>query len=92
MFPSQIESVLLEIGETAPHYLLIVDREGNLDTLEVWVEMTQNMFSDEVKRIEEIEKRIRGEIETTLGISAKVKLAEPKTIERSGREGKACNR
>ncbi|HOA97410.1 phenylacetate--CoA ligase family protein [Acetivibrio saccincola] len=87
VFPSQIESVLLEIGETAPHYLLIVDREGNLDTLEVWVEMTQNMFSDEVKRIEEIEKRIRGEIETTLGISAKVKLVEPKTIERS--EGKA---
>ena len=87
VFPSQIESVLLEIGETAPHYLLIVDREGTLDTLEVWVEMTQNMFSDEVKRIEEIEKRIRGEIETTLGISAKVKLVEPKTIERS--EGKA---
>lgn len=87
VFPSQIESVLLEIGETAPHYLLIVDREGNLDTLEVWVEMTQNMFSDEVKRIEEIEKRIREEIKTTLGISAKVKLVEPKTIERS--EGKA---
>ncbi|NLI57237.1 MAG: phenylacetate--CoA ligase [Clostridium sp.] len=87
VFPSQIESVLLEIGEAAPHYLLIVDREGNLDTLEVWVEMTQNMFSDEVKRVEEIEKKIRGEIETTLGIGAKVKLVEPKTIERS--EGKA---
>lgn len=87
VFPSQIESVLLEIGEAAPHYLLIVDREGNLDTLEVWVEMTQNMFSDEVKRVEEIEKKIRGEIETTLGIGVKVKLVEPKTIERS--EGKA---
>jgi phenylacetate-CoA ligase len=87
VFPSQIESVLLEIGEAAPHYLLIVDREGNLDTLEVWVEMTQNMFSDEVKRVEEIEKKIRGEIKTTLGIGAKVKLVEPKTIERS--EGKA---
>lgn len=87
VFPSQIESVLLEIGETAPHYLLIVDRVDNLDLLEVWVEMTQSMFSDEVKRIEEIEKKIKREIESTLGINAKVKLVEPKTIERS--EGKA---
>lgn len=87
VFPSQIESVLLEIGETAPHYLLIVDRVDNLDILEVWVEMTQNLFSDEVKRVEEVEKKIRKEIESTLGINAKVKLVEPKTIERS--EGKA---
>lgn len=87
VFPSQIESVLFEIGETAPHYLLIVDRIDNLDILEVWVEMTQNMFSDEVRRIEDIERKIRKEIEGTLGISAKVKLVEPKTIERS--EGKA---
>lgn len=87
VFPSQIESVLLEIGETAPHYLLIVDRVDNLDILEVWVEMTQSMFSDEVKHIEDLERKIRKEIESTLGISAKVKLVEPKTIERS--EGKA---
>lgn len=87
VFPSQIESVLLEIGETAPHYLLIVDRVDNLDILEVWVEMTQSMFSDEVKRIEDLERKIRHEIESTLGINAKVKLVEPKTIERS--EGKA---
>ncbi len=87
VFPSQIESVLLEIGETAPHYLLIVDRIGTLDTLEVWVEMTQSMFSDEIKKLEDVEKKIRKEIESTLGINAKVKLVEPKTIERS--EGKA---
>lgn len=87
VFPSQIESVLLEIGETAPHYLLIVDRIDNLDTLEVWVEMTQSMFSDEVKHIEDLERKIRKELEGTLGINAKVKLVEPKTIERS--EGKA---
>ncbi|MGD9679133.1 MAG: phenylacetate--CoA ligase family protein [Vulcanibacillus sp.] len=87
VFPSQIESVLLEIGETAPHYLLIVDRKDNLDTLEVWVEMTQNMFSDEVRVIEGIERKIKREIEGTLGVNAKVKLVEPKTIERS--EGKA---
>lgn len=87
VFPSQIESVLLEIGETAPHYLLIVDRKDNLDSLEVWVEMTQSMFSDEVKRIEDLERMIKREIESTLGINAKVRLVEPKTIERS--EGKA---
>ena len=87
VFPSQIESVLLELGETAPHYMLIVDRVNNLDVMEIWVEMTQQMFSDEVKRIEDIEKMIRKEVENTLGLSAKVKLVEPKTIERS--EGKA---
>ena len=87
VFPSQIESVLLEIGEMAPHYLLIVDRVENLDSLEIWVEMTQSMFSDQVKRIEDLEKKIKKEIESTLGISAKIKLVEPKTIERS--EGKA---
>ncbi len=87
VFPSQIESVLLEIGQTAPHYMLIVDRIGTLDTLEVWVEMTPELFSDAVKKIEGLEKLITKEIEGTLGISAKVKLVEPKTIERS--EGKA---
>ncbi len=87
IFPSQIESVLLELGGTAPHYLLIVDRINNLDVLEVWVEMTPEMFSDQVRYIENMEKKIRKSIEDTLGISAKVKLVEPKTIERS--EGKA---
>lgn len=87
VFPSQIESVLLEIGETAPHYLLIVDRVDNLDSLEIWVEMTQSMFSDEVRHIEDLERKIRREVESTLGINAKVKLVEPKSIERS--EGKA---
>ncbi len=87
VFPSQIESVLLEVSEVAPHYLLIVDRVDNLDLLEVWVEMNQNMFSDEVKRIEEVERKIRKELDSAIGINAKVKLVEPKTIERS--EGKA---
>jgi phenylacetate-CoA ligase len=87
VFPSQIESVLLNFGEVAPHYQLIVDRVGNLDSLEVWVEMTPALFSDEVKKLEDIEKRIREEIDFILGIGAKIKLVEPKTIERS--EGKA---
>ena len=87
VFPSQVESVLLEVGETAPHYLLIVDRIDNLDVLEVQVEMNLEMFSDSVRKIEDVEKKIRSEIESALGISAKVRLVEPKTIQRS--EGKA---
>ncbi len=87
VFPSQIENVLLQTGETAPHYLLMVDRVDSLDILEIWVEMSQNMFSDKVRKIEELEANIRKDIVSTLGIHAKVRLVEPKTIERS--EGKA---
>ncbi len=87
VFPSQIESVLLEIGEAEPHYQLIVDREGNLDDLEIWVEVSEQLFSDEVRKLEELGDKIKREIASTLGISARVKLVEPKTIARS--EGKA---
>lgn len=87
VFPSQIESVLLEMGQAAPHYMLIVDRVDNLDRLQIMVEMSDTLFSDEIRKIEQIEANIRRNIESTLGISAEVKLVEPKTIERS--EGKA---
>jgi phenylacetate-CoA ligase len=87
VFPSQIESVLLEIGQTEPHYQLIVDRVGNLDILEVWVEVSAQVFSDEIRRLEELGRTIRSAIESTLGLSVNVKLVEPKSIERS--EGKA---
>ena len=87
VFPSQIESVLLEINETKPHYLIIVDRVNNLDVLEVWVEVEGKLFSDEIKKLEELKKKIQHNIESVLGINASIKLVEPKTIERS--EGKA---
>lgn len=87
VFPSQIEAVLLEMNETKPHYLLIVDRVNNLDILEVWVEVEGQLFSDEIKKLEALKNKIQNSIESTLGISANVKLVEPKTIERS--EGKA---
>ncbi|MEZ0535820.1 phenylacetate--CoA ligase family protein [Caldicellulosiruptoraceae bacterium PP1] len=87
VFPTQIESVLLEIGDTSPHYQLIVDRVNNLDVLEVLVEVSENLFSDEVKKLEDLDRKITKAIEDTLGISVKVRLVEPKTIERS--EGKA---
>jgi phenylacetate-CoA ligase len=87
VFPSQVESVLLEVGETEPHYQLVVTRDGHLDNLEIQVEVSERMFSDKVKRLEELEEKIRFHIELILGIAAKIRLVEPKTIPRS--EGKA---
>ena len=87
VFPSQVESVLLQLGNTAPYYQLIVDRIDNTDTLEIQVEISPEMFSDTVKSLEDQEKIIKNAIDSTLGISAKIRLVEPKTIQRT--EGKA---
>jgi len=86
VFPSQIETVLLEYGLSA-NYRLVVDRVNHIDTLEVQVELTAEMFSDTVRAIEKRERELREKIKNILGIDAKVTLAAPKTIARS--EGKA---
>lgn len=83
VFPSQIESILLETEGTAPHYQLIVDRTGNLDTLEVRVEVNEKFFTDEIKGLQRMEGKIRKSIKEFLGVSTKVTLVEPKGIERS---------
>jgi phenylacetate-CoA ligase len=88
VFPSQIESVLLEISETEPHYLLIVEREGSLDVLKLLVEVQEQFFSDEIRELEALRKKITGNIQGTLGISVDVKLVEPKTIERTAGKAK----
>jgi len=87
VFPSQIESVLLEIEGLEPHYELIVDREGSLDTLEIRVEMSGDVFSDEIKNLQKIEQRITKDIKDYLGVTAKVKLVGSQTLKRF--EGKA---
>lgn len=87
VFPSQVESVLLEIHETSPHYQLIVDRENNLDTLEIKVEIDDKFWSDEIKVLEGLKKLIYNNITSLLGVHAKITLVEPFSIERS--EGKA---
>lgn len=88
VFPSQIEEVLLRIGEgVTPNYQIIVGRENNTDTLDINVEMTEKLFADDVKSIERIEKKIVSDLRSVLGIGAKVHLVNPKTIARS--EGKA---
>jgi phenylacetate-CoA ligase len=87
LFPSQIESVLLEMSETTPHYLLVVDRVDNLDTLELHVEVEDRFYSDKISELQALRMKIQNHIESTTGLSVKVKLVEPKSIERS--EGKA---
>ena len=87
VFPSQIESVLMKTATTTPHYQLVVDRESNLDTLTVKVEVSETLFADEIKALQNTEKKISKDIKEYLGVSAKVMLVEPKSIARS--EGKA---
>lgn len=83
VFPSQVESVLLEIEEAKPHYQLVVTRSRGLDELEVWVEVDEKFFSDEIKKLETLEKKIQNEIESVLALRTRIKLVEPKSIERS---------
>ncbi len=87
VFPSQIESVIMEIDGIEPHYQLEVDREGRLDTLTVKVEVNEKVFSDEVKNLQNMERKLEKNIKEMLSVSAQVKLVEPKSIQRS--EGKA---
>jgi phenylacetate-CoA ligase len=87
VFPSQIEAVLMEVEGVEPHYQLIVTREGTLDVLEVQVEVNESIFTDEIKGLERLARRVEEDIKDLLGVSCKVRLVEPKTIQRS--EGKA---
>ncbi len=83
VFPSQIEAALLEVDDVAPHYMMIVDRVNNLDSLEVQVEVSEKFFTDEVRGLENLTKKITTVIQQAIGLAVKVKLVEPKTIERS---------
>ncbi|NLV97483.1 MAG: phenylacetate--CoA ligase, partial [Desulfovibrionales bacterium] len=87
VFPQQIEAILLETQGVAPHYQLILTREGSLDMLEVKVEIDEKLFSDEIRHLQRVEATIRKNIKEFLGVTAKVTLSEPQSIERS--EGKA---
>ena len=89
VFPSQIEEVLLRVnnGEITPNYLITVNRVNNTDTFDLDVEMSENLFADDIKSIAQIEKRITGELRSALGLGVRVHLVNPKSIARS--EGKA---
>jgi phenylacetate-CoA ligase len=87
VFPSQIEEVLMKSEGVEPHYQIVVEREGSLDSIEVQVEVSEEVFSDEVKVLEGLSLKIKNDIKDLLGITARIKLVEPKSIQRS--EGKA---
>ncbi len=87
VFPSQIEHVLMGTEGVEPHYQIVVNREGNMDTMAVEVEVSEDIFSDEIKTLENLTRRIQMDIKDMLGVTCRVKLVEPKTIQRS--EGKA---
>lgn len=87
VFPSQVEHVLMGIDGVEPHYQIVVEREGNMDTMQVLVEVSENIFSDEIRVLEKLSMKIKSDVKDFLGVTCSVKLVEPKTIQRS--EGKA---
>jgi phenylacetate-CoA ligase len=89
VFPSQVEAALVDVEEVTPHYMMIVDRENNLDTLEIQVEIDKKYYTDEIRGIEKLTKKIAQVIQGALGISAKIKLMGPNSLKRS--EGKAVH-
>ena len=89
VFPSQVEAALVDVEEVTPHYMMIVDRVNNLDTLEIQLELDPKYYTDEVRAIEALNKKISHVIQQALGISAKIKLVEPQSLVRS--QGKAVH-
>ena len=87
VFPSQVESVLVNIKGISPHYMLVVDRVDSTDTLEIQVEVTEESFSDTVSTMERLSREIQEKLKSVIGLAARIKLVPPKTIPRS--EGKA---
>jgi phenylacetate-CoA ligase len=90
VFPTQVEHVLMETEGTSPHYLLVITRQASLDTLEVWVEVSERLFAESMSRMSrmtDLQVLLAKKIHSVLGVSVKVKLVEPQTLERS--QGKA---
>lgn len=84
VFPSQIETVLLQVEGVQPHYLILVDRErGAMDDIEIWVEVSEDIFTDDIGRLKTLQQKAEYEMNETLGIAARIKLVEPHRIERS---------
>ena len=83
VFPSQVETALLTVDGITPNYQIIVDRVNHQDTLAILVEVEERFFSDEIKELENLQKKIEHAVHQAIGLHAKIKLVEPKTIERS---------
>lgn len=87
VFPSQVESVILEMPEFEPHYLIVVDRVNNIDTFQVQVEVKPEFYSDEINKLLELKKKITLRLQSVIGLQPDLKIVEPRSIERS--QGKA---
>jgi phenylacetate-CoA ligase len=87
VFPSQVETALLQVEGTLPHYQIVLTREQGLDQMEVKVEVTAELFSDKIRAVEALQKKLEAAIEHVLGLRVAVTLVEPRSIARS--EGKA---
>jgi len=83
VFPSQIEEVLMKIKEVEPHYLIVVDKKKYLDTLELWIEVSEDVFSEKMNELEKFESSVEHKLYSAVGVKIDVKLKEPKTIQRS---------
>ena len=83
VFPTQIESVILEMPEFEPHYLLTIDRQNNTDTMELKVEVREDCYSDEINKMLALKKKLTSRLQSVLGLGVNVKLVEPRSIERS---------
>ena len=82
VFPSQVEDVLMRIRGVAPQYLIVVDRQGNLDTMEIKVEVTSETFTDQVRGLEALRTEIQHQIRSMLNVGAKITLVEAGSLER----------
>ena len=89
VFPSQVEAALVDVEEVSPHYMIIVDRVNNLDTLEIQVEVNPQYYTDEIRGIEALTKKISHVLSQAIGLNPKIKIVEPQTLVRS--EGKAVH-
>jgi phenylacetate-CoA ligase len=93
VYPSQVERALLEIEGVEPHYLIVVDRTGELDSLEVWVEVSEGVFSDDTRRMRDFQKQVESHLKAALNVRASVSLKEPNTLERgAGKEKRILDR
>ncbi len=88
VYPSQIERALLEVAGVEPHYLIVVDRRRGLDVLEVWVEVSEGLFSDDAMVMRAFEEKIEAHIKSTLNVRASVRLKEPRTFDRTSGKAK----
>jgi phenylacetate-CoA ligase len=91
IFPSQIETVILEVEEFEPLYFITVDRVNNIHTIEVEVELRPEFYSIDVKKVNPIHKKLKARLQNVLGIQVNIKIAEPKTMERSTGKAKRVN-